>query len=62
MDRDEYERRVLICLAEIIELLAQLKFPTPMDGLGSKPREIANDTREAAYNTIALKLGGSRYE
>lgn len=53
MDRDEYERRVLICLAEIIELLSQLKFPTPMDGLGGKPREIADEMREVAYSYVS---------
>lgn len=49
MDRDEYERRVLIALAEVIELLAQIKFPSPMDGIGGKPRDLANELREAAY-------------
>lgn len=49
MDRDEFDRRVLIALAEMIDLLAMLKFPSPQDGIGGKPRQIADELRVAAY-------------
>ena len=49
MDRDgQYQRWSLVAFAEIIELLSEIVYPSPMKGLGGKPRQVADDLRIAA--------------
>ena len=56
MAANQYERYALIAYAEIIDLLAEIVFPSPMKGAGGgKPREVADALRIIARSKRRLR-------
>lgn len=52
MDSDEYQRLVLLALAEMVDLLGELVYPTPYKSLGTPHLLVSKMLRKATLKEV----------
>ena len=48
MENEEFQRLVLVALAEMVDLLGELTYPTPYRSIGGRHRAVADALRVAS--------------